>query len=100
MKEMRIDIGRMEESGKKLLSLALRYDNQVSNFYERINQINRKTNEWIGPDVEKYIAAVNSSKISYELIGKIIKKYGEILVKNAQTINTVGELNKLEWKIL
>ncbi|MCI8588614.1 MAG: hypothetical protein HFG40_03075 [Bacilli bacterium] len=95
MSTIKADTVKMKDSGKRMIELASQYDQKLVSFYNRINQINKKTGEWVGVDAERYIADVNSSKIAYELVGKIIKEYAYLLINSAEEIDMLAEETKI-----
>lgn len=95
MSTIKADTGKMKEAGKRMIDLASQYDQKLVSFYSRINQINKKTGEWVGSDAERYIEDVNHSKVAYELVGKIIKEYAYLLINTADEIDTLAEETKI-----
>jgi len=95
MSTIKADTIKMQEAGKRMIDLASQYDQKLVSFYGRINQINKKTGEWVGTDAERYIEDINHSKVAYELVGKIIKEYAYILINVANEIDTLAEETKI-----
>lgn len=95
MSTIKADTVKMKDAGKRMVGLASQYDQKLVSFYNRINQINKKTGEWVGRDAEKYIEDVNNSKTAYELVGKIIKEYAYLLISSAEEIDALAEETKI-----
>lgn len=72
-----------------------RYNTLVSSFYQRINAIEEKTNEWSGNDAQRFIEMINKNKILYENLGKVLKSYSNCLNSIVVDIDRLVKVNKL-----
>lgn len=62
MAYVKINTKKRQSICKELATLSSKYNNKLTSFYERINAIDGKTNEWTGEDTKKYISNINNNK--------------------------------------
>lgn len=96
MAYVKINTKEIVDLCKELATLSSKYNNKLTSFYERINAIDGKTNEWTGEDAKKYISSINTNKKAYELIGTTLRQYSDLLTEYATNVDLLCSVNKIE----
>ena len=68
MSLLKVNTIELQEISKELMELSSKYNDLVTKYYQRINGINGKTNEWAGTDAMNFINTVNKEKHIYKCI--------------------------------
>ena len=86
MSTINVNIEKIKESGKDIKELSFEFINLIDDFYNRINLISTKTNEWIGSSSVEFIRWCMLEKSSYIKYGNSLKELGESLVKYSEEL--------------
>lgn len=81
-----IDTDRLREIGNNILNDTNVFKTNIDYLYERINNINSKTFEWIGKESNNFIENFNIDYNSYNDIYIFFKEYGEFLIECSNKI--------------
>ncbi len=95
MSLLRVNTTELHEISKELMELSYKYNDLVNKYYQRINGINGKTNEWAGSDATNFINTVNKEKNIYETVGKTMREYSVQLEGYTKTVEDLIKLNSL-----
>ncbi len=95
MSLIKVNTDSLKEISKEIRDLSYKYNDLVNRYYQRINGINGKTNEWRGEDAERFIYIINKEKVVYETVGKAFQDYSIKLDGFSKTIEDLIKLNSI-----
>jgi uncharacterized protein YukE len=95
MSLIKVNINNLSDISKEIMDLSYKYNDLVDRFYQRVNGINGKTNEWRGLDAQRFIDTINKEKIIYETISKTFKDYSIKLDEYNKKIEELIKLNSI-----
>lgn len=92
MSLIQTDINKMAEDGRKLFSLANKYNQYIN----QIKKVTTKDDYWKGIDAESFKKDLISSCKVYDEVGSILKEYSMFLDNNAKEIEKIASKNLIE----
>jgi len=95
MSLIKANTNNLKNISKEIMDLSYKYNDLVNRFYQRINGINGKTNEWAGSDAINFIETINREKNIYETIGKTMREYSIQLDAFTKKIDDLIKLNSI-----
>lgn len=83
MKEINIDTIKIRECGKDIIDLSLELNEIITTMFNRIQNIQNTTGEWIGTSASDFINNSNIDKLQYLKMQDAIYKNGKYLMDYA-----------------
>lgn len=82
-----IDSTKVNEIGNNILENMSLYDEIVENLYNKINNMNTKTLEWVGNGANKYVETFNNDFKMFTDLSDTLKKYAYFLIDSSALID-------------
>lgn len=95
MSLLKVNTIELQEISKELMELSSKYNDLVTKYYQRINGINGKTNEWAGTDAMNFINTVNKEKHIYDTVGKVMREYSVQINGYVKSVEDLVKLNSI-----
>ena len=89
MTQINVDIEKVKNAGKDIISLSSALTNMVDNFYSRISDIPEKTKEWVGVESEKYVQLCLREQEVYINLFNSLSLLGESLVSYSEDLEAM-----------
>lgn len=89
MSTINVNIEKVKESGKDLKELSFEFNNLINDFYNRINLIPVKTNEWTGKSSTEFVRLCMLERGTYIKYGNNLKELGESLIKYSEELEGI-----------
>lgn len=86
MSTINVDIEKVKESGQDIKDLAFDFIELINEFYNRINMIPTKSNEWIGNSSKEFVNLCMLEKSNYIKYGNAIKELGICLINFSEEL--------------
>lgn len=89
MSTINVNIEKIKDSGQDIKNLSFEFNNLINGFYNRINLIPIKTNEWIGKNSKEFVRLCMLEKGTYIKYGNSLKELGESLIKYSEELEGI-----------
>lgn len=86
MSTINVDIEKIKESGQDIEDLAFDFIELINKFYNRINMIPTKSNEWVGNSSKEFVRLCMLEKSNYIMYGNAIKELGVSLINYSEKL--------------
>ena len=96
MNNMDVDTSKMNDWGYNIISLVNEYEEAINMLYERINNMPTQSQEWVGTSAERFAQKLcKVEKKQYDDLGAALRKYGQLLINTASSIERAIYGNRL-----
>lgn len=94
MARVNADTNKMRECGSNIVNLSNEYLSIINTLFTRLSKVNQN-GEWSGFSADRFIENVNKNKNSYISLGNELKKYGDVLIQNANVLERASSKNTI-----
>jgi len=95
MINLNINTEKMRSCGNEIIAKSEDLNTSFDNLYSRIDNMNKKTGEWVGNGANDFIAIIDKEKLDNYNVKNAIADYGNCLVKAADSFESAYNEVKL-----
>lgn len=97
MSEIHVDTAKIKECGQDIVDLSTTLAEIINTMFNRINNINKVTGEWVGSSATDFVNKANLDKNQYITMKNQIYQHGKYLIDYANEMeNKITEVKRCQ----